>query len=140
MHYSPQSDDGTLTESTPSALCDFTTTVSEGMRALGSELNAVVTLPDEMRAAGFSSIRTVSHKAPIGSWPREKRLRQCGVVMRTAILDGLSGLTHRPLGRGLGWTPVQIEMFLVHVRRALMDSAVHAYFPFHVVYGRKPLS
>lgn len=40
---------------------------------------------------------------------------------------------------GLGWKEAQVEMFLVDVRRSLNDASVHAYFPFTVVYGRKPM-
>ena len=138
LHFSPQCDDGSLTPSTPYAFRDFTNFIDAGLRALGSELHAIVGLSAEMEAAGFEPVETVTHKCPIGVWPRDKRLRLCGLFMRTAIMDGLRGLSRRPLGTGLTWTPLQIEMFLVDVRKAVMDSKFHAYFPFHVVYGRKP--
>lgn len=109
------------------------------MQALGTEINAVGDLPDELRAAGFDSVELVTHKCPIGVWPRDKRLRLCGLFMRTVIMDGLRGLSGRPFLNGLHWTPLQIEMFLVDVRKAVMDNKFHTYFPFHIVYGRKPL-
>ncbi|KAJ9142342.1 S-adenosyl-L-methionine-dependent methyltransferase [Pleurostoma richardsiae] len=139
LHYSPKCDDATLTADTPYAFRDFMTYMDAGLRALGSELNAVADLPGEMQAAGLADVRRAAlHRCPIGVWPRDRRLRCCGLFMRTAIMDGLRGLAGRPLGTGLGWTTLQIEMFLVEVRKSLMDSGFHAYFPFHVVYGRKP--
>jgi hypothetical protein len=113
--------------------------MTAGMRALGSDLHAVLTIPDEMAAAGFEEVKTTTHKCPIGLWPRDKRLRLCGLFLRTAIMDGLRGLSRRPL-TALGWTQLQIEMFLVDVRKATMDANFHSYFTFHSVYGRKPLS
>lgn len=128
-----------MTPETPYAFRDFMGYLAQGLEALGSNLNAVLNLPDEMRAAGFDSVNAVSHKCPIGVWPRDKRLRLCGLFLRTAIMDGLRGLSKRPFGTGLGWTQLQIEMFLVDVRKAVMDGNFHTYFPFHVVYARKPL-
>ncbi len=79
-----------------------------------------------------------THKCPLGVWPNDRRLRYCGLFMRTATMDGLRGMAQRPLGTGLGWSQLQIEMFLVDVRRAVMDPAFHTYFPFHIVYAQKP--
>lgn len=80
------------------------------------------------------------------------------------ILEGLGAICKRAFIKGLGWTEVQVEMFLFEVRRSLLEwdgggggggggrgmgrlasgmggvgAGVHAYFPFTVVYGRKPL-
>lgn len=111
-----------------------------GLRAFGSDLNAVTGLANEFTEAGYDDVHERTHKCPIGVWPRDRRLRYIGLFMRTAILDGLPGLTRKPFGQGLGWTQLQIEMFLVDVRKALMSPNFHTYFPFYVVYGRKPLA
>lgn len=139
LHYSPQCDDGSVTDLVPYPFRDFMMFLDQGLRALGSELNAIVGIPEEMAAAGFEDVKVVAHKCPIGVWPRDKRMRLCGLFLRTAIMDGLRGLSKRPFGTGLGWTELQIEIFLVGVRKCVMDSQYHTYFPLHVVYGRKPL-
>ncbi|KAK0615691.1 S-adenosyl-L-methionine-dependent methyltransferase [Bombardia bombarda] len=135
----PQCDDESMTPQTPYAFRDFMTYMEQGMRVLGSELRAVMTLPEEMKAAGFADVTKKTHKCPVGLWPRDKRLRLCGLFLRTAIMDGLRGLAQRPL-TALGWTQLQIEMFLVDVRKSVMDTKFHTYFAFHVVYGQKPLA
>ena len=91
-----------------------------------------------MAAAGFEDVHRTTHKCPLGAWPRDERLRYCGLFLRTSIMDGLRGLSRRPL-LALGWTPLQIEMFLVEVRKAVADEGVHAYCTLHVVHGRKPV-
>jgi SAM-dependent methyltransferase len=139
LHYSPLCDDDSVTDAIPYAFRDFMNFLDDGLRALGSELNAITSVPDEMAAAGFERVQAVHHKCPIGVWPRDKRMRLCGLFLRTAIMDGLRGLSKRPFGTGLGWTQLQIEMFLVEVRKAVMDGRYHTYFPLHVVYGRRPL-
>lgn len=138
LHYSPQCDDASVTAETPYAFRDFMGYLDQGLRALGSELNSILLVPDEMSAAGFEDVQVVTHKCPIGVWPRDKRMRLCGLFLRTAIMDGLRGLSKRPFGTGLGWTQLQIEMFLLEVRKAVMDNQYHTYFPLHIVYGRKP--
>lgn len=109
------------------------------MRMYGSDIYAILDLPEEMKAAGFEDVQRTTHKCPLGPWPRDKRLRLCGTFLRTVLMDGLRGLSRRPL-LALGWTQLQIEMFLVDVRKAIMDASVHPYFTLHVVHGRKPLS
>ncbi|KAK4654511.1 hypothetical protein QC762_403180 [Podospora pseudocomata] len=138
LDITPLSDDDTLTPTTPYALRDFLKYMAAGLAALGSHMHAVHKLPDELEAAGFEDIKKSKHKAPIGMWPKDKRLRLCGLFLRTAMMDGLRGVSQRPMA-ALGWTPLQIEMVLVNVRKALMDPKVHAYFTFHVIYARKPL-
>ncbi|KAH8903516.1 S-adenosyl-L-methionine-dependent methyltransferase [Coniochaeta sp. PMI_546] len=138
LHYSPQCDDASVTDSVPYAFRDFMGFLDEGLRALGSELNSIVRVPEEMSEAGFEDVQVVAHKCPIGVWPRDKRMRLCGLFLRTAIMDGLRGLSKRPFGTGLGWTQLQIEVFLIDVRKSVMDSQYHTYFPLHIVYGRKP--
>ncbi len=135
----PQSDDDTLHPSTPYALRDYLAYMEGGLRALGSEMYAVHALADELAAAGFADVRKTTHKCPLGVWPRDKRLRCCGLFLRTVLMDGLRGLSRRPL-MALGWTQLQIEMFLVEVRKAVMDEGVHSYVTLHVVHGRKPES
>jgi len=109
------------------------------MRELGADPSAVTRAAAELREAGFDDVQRRLHRLPLGGWPRDRRLRCAGLFNRTAMMDGLRGLARRPLGAGLGWSPMQIEMFLVDVRRSLVDSSFHAWFPFHVVYAQKPL-
>lgn len=140
LSYELQSDDGTVAAGRPNALRDYIAYMAAGMRALGTDAHAVRRVAEAMAAAGFEGVRrAATHKCPVGAWPADKRLRLCGLFMRTAVMDGLRGISRRPLA-ALGWTPLQIEMFLVDVRRAVMDPAVHAYFTLHVIYGRKPLA
>ncbi|KAK1828493.1 Phosphoethanolamine N-methyltransferase [Podospora conica] len=138
LDYQLQCDDDSLSPSKPSALRDFIRFMEGGLAAYGGfDMRAIAALPALMRDAGFEDVRVRRHKCPIGTWARDKRLRMCGMFMRTAILDGLRGLSRRPL-TALGWTPTQIEMFLIEVRKSVSDQEAHAYLNYDVVYGRKP--
>jgi hypothetical protein len=129
-----------MTAETPYALRDYIRYFEQGLQNFGGHLNGIAEVPDELRAAGFEDVTLTVHKCPMGPWPLDRRLRVCGDILRTVAMDGLRGMSARPLGTGLGWTPLQIEMFLVDVRKAIMDSKIHTYLPYHVVYARKPIS
>ena len=118
---------------------EFMRLCGQGLAALGSDLNSVTTIKGRMEAAGFINITEEVFKCPVGIWPKDKRLKLVGLYWRTAIMDGLPGLSYRPFGKGLGWSPEAIEVFLVRVRKSLMDTTKHTYFPFHVIYGQKPV-
>jgi hypothetical protein len=133
-----RSDDDSLTPETPYAFRDYINYMGAGMRMYGGDIYAIRNLPDVLKEAGFEEVQERTHKCPIGLWPQDKRLRLCGLFLRTAIMDGIRGFSRRPL-TALGWTELQIEMFLVDVRKALMNSDIHTYFTFHLVHGRKPL-
>ena len=116
----------------------------EGYGDLGGDLDAILKVQEELKQAGFIDLNSRSLKCPTGPWAKNVRLQECGYMLRDSIMDGLIGLSKRPFRDGLGWTQVQIEMFLVEVRKSVMDEAnglpkFHSYFPFHSVWGRKPL-
>lgn len=140
MTYWPRSDDNTLTDTTAYAFRDFCYYVQMGIAALGLDLHMINRLPQGLRDAGFDDVTEARHKLPIGRWARDRRQRQKGIwFLRMILMEGLSAVAKRPLMQGLGWKAEQVEMFLVDVRKSLNDTSIHAYFPFTVVYGRKPL-
>jgi len=138
IDYEVNCDDDTITPATPYAVRDFIRYLTDGLRVLGSDLHGVVHAATELRAAGFETPTRRMIKCPIGAWPRDKRLRLAGVFHRTAFMDGLPGLTKRPFGDALGWTKIQIEIFLLQVRQHLTSDAFHLWVPLHIVYARKP--
>lgn len=137
--YWPQADDATLTPTTPYAFRDFCYYQQLGLAQLGLDLHTINRLPDLLRANGFDDVTEVRHKLPIGRWAKDRRQREKGIwFLRMILMEGLTAICKRPFMHGLGWKEPQVEMFLVDVRRSLNDASVHAYFPFTVVYGRKP--
>jgi hypothetical protein len=41
-----------------------------------------------------------------------------------SVLLGLDGMSFRPLCRGLGWSKEQVKVYLVDIRKSIMDSSV----------------
>lgn len=139
MHYEPLADDSSLTPNTPYAVRDFFTYLSRGMAAtINVDSAGILQIPAELTAVGFERVTIKKLKCPIGVWPADPRLRECGAFLKQAILDGLPGLSRKPMSQ-LGWTRTQIEVFLLEVRRDLHNLRFHSYFPFYDVYARKPV-
>ncbi|KAL4932630.1 class I SAM-dependent methyltransferase [Aspergillus undulatus] len=85
-----------------------------------------------MKELGFVDVQERIFKAPVNPWPADPHLRNIGKWMESNLLEGLSGWSYKPF-RNLGYSPSEIEMFLVEVRKNIQDRRVHAYFNFHVV-------
>lgn len=111
----------------PYPLRDWLEYVRDGVNNLGSDLNGVLKLRGQMEAAGFTNIKEEILRCPVGLWPRDKTLKVAGLLWRTSIVDGLMNVSKRPMERGLGWSLAEIEVFLVEVRKSLMDRSFHSY-------------
>ncbi|GAB1315639.1 hypothetical protein MFIFM68171_05849 [Madurella fahalii] len=130
-------DDGTLTED--SDLWIWVCRLMEAMEVFGRPLTAAQKWKSLMEEAGFEDVVERVYKWPTNGWPRDPKYKQLGLwslydmdqVMESAILA--------PLTRCLGWTREETLMLAARARKVLRDPKVHAYWPIHVVYGRKPL-
>lgn len=118
----------------------FLALVKEGLAIFGVDLLAMKRNAQLLRDAGFINIEQKIFKIPLGTWPKNKTMKVIGLYMRSVIYDGLQGISMGPFTRALKWTPEEVELFLVDVRKSLMDASTHSYIPFHIVYGQKPLN
>ncbi|UPK96997.1 hypothetical protein LCI18_007932 [Fusarium solani-melongenae] len=143
FHYIAACDDNSCDG--PYAWRDFIRYLQEGMAALGTDIHGIQYVEGELSEAGFEGVTRKNFKCPVGPWPKKARLQECGHVLRDVIMWGLVGLSRRPFRDGLKWTMIQIEMFLIEVRKALTEEVNglpkhHTYYPFHSIYARKPLN
>lgn len=116
----------------------FLDAVTRGLAALDVDLLGMRSNPQRLRSAGFAAVQETVFKVPLGTWPRDAKMKTVGLYNRSMVYDGLHGVAMGPLVRGLKWAPEEVEVFLVGVRKGLMDSSQHGYLPFHVVVGQKP--
>ncbi|KAL9566508.1 hypothetical protein ACKAV7_009423 [Fusarium commune] len=129
----------------PYAWRDYCNYLHEGMLALGTDLHGINHVGHELQETGFENITTKCYKCPVGPWAKKKRLQECGHVLRDVVMLSLHGLSRKPLRDGLGWTLIQIEMFLIEVRKSLTQEVnglpkFHTYFPYYNIHARKPLN
>lgn len=133
----PYCDDGSMPENyAPKEMLLMT---KKALEVLGKDTTAILSADEKLAAAGFANITHRVFKLPVGPWPKGKEQKLLGLFWRTAILDGLQGIAMGTFGREKKWSPEEIEVYLVGVRKALLDNSIHTYWPYHIITAQKPL-
>ncbi|KAK1992170.1 TAM domain methyltransferase [Colletotrichum falcatum] len=131
-------DDGTMApDYTPAKMISL---IEEGMATWGFELLSAEKFPERLKATGFANQAHEVKKVPLGAWPKDEELKTIGSYTQAVLYDGVQGITMRPLTRGLGWEPSEVETFLIEVRKDLMKTWSHVYIYYHTALGQKPLA
>lgn len=135
----------------------------EAAASFGAPLDSCKRYKQQLADAGFVDIVETVYKWPTCAWPKDPKFKEIGewqlytpqytAASRMALLtpdartglwtyenlgQGVSGLSLALFTRGLVWTPEEVEVFLVDVRKDMKNRAVHGWWPIYVVYGRKP--
>lgn len=130
------SDDGTASPST--TLVKYCNLAIEAFAKMGRPADIARSYKRMMEEAGFVDVVEVVHKWPTNTWPKDPEHKEIGAWQLTNNLEGVQGWVMAPFTRVLGWTPAEVEIFLVDVRKDLKNRKIHAYWPVHFVYGRRP--
>ncbi|KAI8308345.1 Secondary metabolism regulator LAE1 [Colletotrichum sp. SAR11_240] len=130
-------DDGSTTpEYTPKKTMDY---LAEALERFGVDVNIAEKLGEKVDAAGFVNTIHDMKKVPVGTWPKDPHMRQIGNYARAVNYDSLGAVTNIPFTKGLGWTTLEVEVWLVQVRKDLMNNFFHTYHHYHSYSGQKPL-
>ena len=147
------SDDGTLTED--SDYYNWNRLFLDGLDSVNRDGRPAQRLREYAEAAGFINITEVKLKMPLGPWPKDPELKQIGMMNLVQMLDGVEGFSLKTL-EAMGWSRIEIDVYLAKIRRELKAGRFHAYAPLyvppprplsqgmtdflcrHVVYGQKP--
>ncbi|KAH6844809.1 S-adenosyl-L-methionine-dependent methyltransferase [Chaetomium sp. MPI-CAGE-AT-0009] len=130
------SDDGTLSPDAP--LSQWNDHVIRAGHMLGHSIESAKHYRQQMIDAGFVNVQSKLYKWPINAWPKDVKYKEIGMWSEHNFCGGMYGLSVALFTRALGWTPEQLEVFLVGVRKDLRNRQIHAYWPIHVVYGQRP--
>lgn len=82
--------------------------------------------------AGFVDVREDVFHVPLNPWSKDSRHNMLGKHFQENMLKGLHGWSVLLFCENLGWTEVQLEVYLAHVRNAVTDQSVHAYYKLYV--------
>jgi ubiquinone/menaquinone biosynthesis C-methylase UbiE len=102
---------------------------TEAFKKFGNDFRIASDLEGRLNAAGFKNISVRKLKVPIGTWPKDKRLRLIGLYFQ-AILEALfAAIGARPL-LAIGMEQIEIEVFLAGVRKDLKNTNFHSYMEY----------
>jgi hypothetical protein len=138
LDHFPRCEDGSMAPDDP--MVKYWDYVADGLAVNGVDFHLAPKLVSFMRAAGFVNVTERVFFTPIGPWARNRVMKEVGLYWRAVLMEGLEAIALGPFTRGLGWRREEVEVFLASVRKAYLDRNTHAYMPFHVIYGQKPMS
>jgi hypothetical protein len=113
---------------------------------LGCPLDSVDSVRELMTETGFVDVEKRAYCWPMNQWPRDSRLKKIGKILSDIpcqaahtgttgvwtfhdFTASLSGISLALFTRGLSWSPDELEVFLIDVRRDMKNTAYHAYWP-----------
>ncbi|KAI8159340.1 Secondary metabolism regulator LAE1 [Colletotrichum sp. SAR 10_70] len=131
-----RSDDGSLKPE--HALYKWAQFLMESSTKLGAAWIDPPKLKDLMIEAGFEGVSMSTYKWPTNTWPKDKKFKELGMWNHENFMQGIEGMSIAPFTRALNWTPEEVAVFLIDVRKDGKDHSIHAYWPQYIFVGRKP--
>ena len=121
-----RSPDGSLEGS---ALETWAKKVTEAFASKGIDLTSASRYRNHLEAVGFEDIEQQEFFWPVGTWPKDIRLKTLGLWCRDNILGILFAISIVPLTEHQkhSMSPVAIEVLLARVRADLGNPDIHAY-------------
>ncbi|TVY82740.1 Secondary metabolism regulator laeA, partial [Lachnellula suecica] len=134
----PRSDDDSFPPD--STILEWHKHFHDGMAKAGCNMRgSAQELKDHMEDAGFVNVGIVDTKLHMAPWSEDKKFKEVGGFMMLSMMDDISGMSMAVFTRLLGWDPLELEVFLAHVRKEWRNKDIHGYWPMFAVYGQKPL-
>ncbi|KAJ5000016.1 Secondary metabolism regulator laeA [Colletotrichum sp. SAR 10_66] len=118
--------DNTLFESP--ALMRWHETMYEAGNAIGRSIESPSKHVDAIHAAGFVDVTVKRFAWPLNSWPKEKRLKEIGMLHYVNLDLALEGLSLGLFTRALGWTRQEVLDLCAEARMDLKNRKIHAYW------------
>lgn len=131
------SEDGSLKPD--NAMVQMMDGLMEACEKIGRTMDPAPSFKRWTEEAGFQKVGEQRFKLPIGSWPRDARLKEVGTLMGVNFLEGVEAFTAALFKDVLGWSLEEVTVLNAGVRAAVRKRDVHPIFDFIVVTGQKPL-
>ncbi|KAF2875947.1 S-adenosyl-L-methionine-dependent methyltransferase [Massariosphaeria phaeospora] len=112
--------------------------IAVGEEKTGMTFKTVERMRGEMEAAGFVDVVERKFLWPIGTWPKERRLKELGRWGERNWSEGIEGWVLALYTRVLGWSYTEVQSFVADFKAVIKDRKNHFYHEVRCVYGRKP--
>lgn len=86
-------------------------------------------LREIMVEVGFEDVALSTYKWPTNTWPKDEHFKELGSWNNENFMTGMEAITMAPLTRALDWSPEEVRVFLIEVRKNGNDRNIHAYWP-----------
>ena len=99
----------------------------EACSKLGRDASWAAEYKNWMIKVGFEDVQEHVTNWPVNTWPKSKSMKEMGKLTMINMYDGLEGFTVRLFERAFGKTVEESQVFLVDVRKDLLDRKIHSY-------------
>ncbi|KAL1983236.1 hypothetical protein VTN96DRAFT_334 [Rasamsonia emersonii] len=130
------SEDGTL--KADNNLLKLMTGLIDACAKIGISGDFTPQIKGEVEKAGFVNVEEKIFKVPVGTWPKDKRLKEIGAFTALQFIEGVEGLTAALFSEILGWSKGEIVVFNAKVKEDCKRRDVHCMHEIRVVIGQKP--
>lgn len=97
-------------------------------RGAGLEFDMFPQYAGLLEQAGFVNIKTHEEPTPIGTWPKDRRLKQIGLFFELQFLEGaVDGYSLALFTRLGGWSEAETQVLLAQVRQETKSKKMHLY-------------
>jgi len=127
-----------LTEGRTNLWCDDNTLPTDSatyqwiaeFNKLAAPLNFDISpkLPGILKEAGFEDVQSVQHVTPVGTWPKDPKLKEIGRWFRVQFLEmAIEAYTLALFTRAGSWSQEEVQVLLALVRDELKSNKIHLY-------------
>lgn len=130
------SEDGTVTDE--HIMGDWIKHGKKCFEVMGKEIMVFEKMKGCIEEAGFVDVEERKFKWPIGTWPKDRKMKDLGAWTRAHLDAGLEGWTLRGLTGVLGWTREEVLAYCAGMRADMRNPKLHGIHEMRVVFARKP--
>ncbi|KAH8689643.1 S-adenosyl-L-methionine-dependent methyltransferase [Talaromyces proteolyticus] len=110
----------------------------EACEKIGRTMDPAPSMKEWVQDAGFEKVKQEIFKLPIGSWPKDPRLKEIGTLLGVNFVEGVEAFTAAPFKDILGWSEEEVQILNANVRSAIRRRDAHPLFDFIVITAQKP--
>ena len=130
-------DDGTY--STSSSTFRWVDEFHKIAKTIGLDFDPFDSISGWLNGAGFANVTATQYPCPIGSWPKDKKLKEIGKIFKYQFLTGaVDSYSLAMFTRAGGWSIEETQVLLAEVRNEFTKSKMHVYTHCSYAVGEKP--
>ncbi|KXX75653.1 Malonyl-[acyl-carrier protein] O-methyltransferase 1 [Madurella mycetomatis] len=129
------SQDGTVTKDNP--IVRMMDGLMEACDRIGRTLDPAPSMEGWVRDAGFVNVKVERFKMPVGTWPKDPKLKEIGAFLGLNFTEGVEAFTAALFKDVLGWSETEVAVLNASVRSGVKKGDAHGIFDFLVVTGQK---
>ena len=103
--------------------------IREASLKVGVNTEACVGFKQLLLDQGFVNVKEEPLMWPVGTWPKGKKEKKIGQYMMINTMEALQGVSMALLTRHKGWSKEEVEVYLIDVRKDILNPKKHFYAP-----------